>query len=126
MLIPDFYSVQKIETTEGAILAAVRLNPDHEIYKGHFPEQPVVPGVLQLQIIREILEESLDQQLFISRVNSAKYLRMITPVHSTELQITIRYKTTHEKWCKVDAIIGSGQTVFTKLKAEFTISQGRL
>ena len=116
MLIPDFYTVQKIETTEGTIIADVRLNPDHEIYKGHFPEQPVVPGVLQLQIIREVLEESLDQQLFISRVNSAKYLRMITPDTSAEITITIRYKASGEKEYQVSALIGSGETIFTKAK----------
>ena len=121
MLIPNFYTIQKIETKEGTITARILLNPKHEVYKGHFPEQPVVPGVIQLQIIKEILEETLGQQLFMHKVSSAKYLNIITPKHSTELQITIQYKKTDESEYKVNALIGSGETVFTKVKAEFLI-----
>jgi 3-hydroxyacyl-[acyl-carrier-protein] dehydratase len=119
MLVPDFYTIQKTEITENKISADVLLNPNHAVYKGHFPEQPVVPGVIQLQIIKEILEESLGQQLFISHVSSAKYLIVVTPDTSPELNITIQYNKTEENEIKVNALIGSGEIVFTKLKMIF-------
>ncbi len=119
MLIKDFYKIQEIRSHDSRISASIRLNPDHEVYKGHFPKQPVVPGIIQLQIIKEILEETLGQQLLMNKVSSAKYLRIITPGHSTELQITIQYKKTDESEYKVNALIGSGETVFTKVKAVF-------
>ncbi len=40
-----FYKVIKIEKPEeNSYNVEVELNPEHEIYEGHFPEQPVVPG----------------------------------------------------------------------------------
>ena len=33
----------------------IELNPEHGIYKGHFPYVPVAPGVCLVQIIKEIL-----------------------------------------------------------------------
>jgi 3-hydroxyacyl-[acyl-carrier-protein] dehydratase len=116
MLIPDFYSIQKIDVAVGTITANIRLNPKHEVYKGHFPGQPVVPGVIQLQIVKEILEETLSQQLLMNKVSSAKYLRIITPGNSKELQITIQYSKTEENEFKVNALISSLETIFTKVK----------
>jgi len=116
MLIKGFYKIQKIRSHDSRISASIRLNPDHEVYKGHFPGQPVVPGVIQLQIVKEILEESLGQELHMGKVSSAKYLKIITPEKSGKLQITIDYQKTDEDAYKVNAIIGSGETIFTKVK----------
>jgi len=116
MLIKDFYKIQEIRPNDSRISASIRLNPEHEVYKGHFPGQPVVPGVFQLQIVKEILEESLGQELFMGKVSSAKYLKIITPEKSGKLQITIDYQKTDEDAYKVNAIIGSGETIFTKVK----------
>ena len=116
MLVPDFYTIQKTEAMDGFIKSTIRLNPNHAVYKGHFPGQPVVPGVIQLQIIKEILEESIGQQLLISHVSSAKYLRIVTPDTSPELMITIQYSKTEEDEIKVNALIGALETTFTKVK----------
>jgi 3-hydroxyacyl-[acyl-carrier-protein] dehydratase len=116
MLITDFYTLQKTEITVDKISADILLNPNHEVYKGHFPGQPVVPGVIQLQIVKEILEEILGQQLFMDNVSSAKYLRIITPDAFPELKVTIQYSKTAENEIKVNALIGSPETIFTKLK----------
>ena len=35
----------------------IRLNPDHEIYRAHFPGNPITPGVCIVQIISEVLGE---------------------------------------------------------------------
>ena len=121
MLIPDFYSIQKLDTEEGGLTASIHLNTGHEVYKGHFPGQAVVPGVIQLQIVKEILEENLNKKLFLQKVSSAKYLKIIIPDKSDQLQITIHYKITEENAYKVNALIGSNETVFTKLKAVLSI-----
>ena len=116
MLIKDFYKIQEISSHDKRISVTIVLNPDHKVYKGHFPEQPVVPGVIQLQIIKEVFEKSIVQKLFMGKISSAKYLNVITPEKSGKLQITIDYQKTDENEYKVNAIIGSGETIFTKVK----------
>ena len=116
MLVHGFYTIQKTEAMDGIIKSTILLNPKHEVYKGHFPGQPVVPGVIQLQIIKEMLEGNLDQPLMISHVSSAKYLRIVTPDTSPELNITIHYNKTEENEIKVNALICSTETTFTKVK----------
>ena len=50
----------------------VILNPDHLIYKAHFPGQPVTPGVCILQMLQELLSVQYDKQLFIKNIKNAK------------------------------------------------------
>ena len=45
-LLPNFYKVTHSEhINETDWVVQVMLNPQHAIYNGHFPQQPVVPGV---------------------------------------------------------------------------------
>ena len=46
-LLPNFYKVTHSEhINETDRVVQVMLNPQHAIYNGHFPQQPVVPGVV--------------------------------------------------------------------------------
>lgn len=117
MLIDDFYQIIDFDSTNDQINARIALKKDHEIYKGHFPDQPVVPGVIQLQIIKELLEKSLNHKLMLTDITTAKYLRMIDPNVSPELFVEIKLKKIESKTFKVDARIFEDTTVFTKLKA---------
>lgn len=119
MLISDFYTVQKISAEDGAIDAEIRLNPKHEVYDGHFPDQPVVPGVIQLQIVKEILEDALKKELFMETISNAKYLKMIVPDKNVTIHFAIQYKISVENIFQLNAQISSGETLHTKLKARF-------
>ena len=57
-LLPNFYKVTHSEhINETDRVVQVMLNPQHPIYNGHFPQQPVVPGVCMLQMIKECIEK---------------------------------------------------------------------
>jgi len=117
MLIQNFYRIEKINHSEGEVKCSIVLNQTHEVYKGHFPGQPVVPGVIQLQMIKEILEESLHQQLFLKQINLAKYLQPIDPVLFSELEITIEFSMTEEGVYKINALILAKEITFSKIRA---------
>jgi 3-hydroxyacyl-[acyl-carrier-protein] dehydratase len=69
MLQPDFYSFIRIVSNGSSSLeASFLLNPKHAIFAGHFPGQPVVPGVCMLQIIKEGLEQALDKKLVYKQI----------------------------------------------------------
>ncbi len=123
MLLPGFYKIKEFEISESQIRAVIRLNPDHEVYKGHFPGQPVVPGVVQLQIIKELLEKGLKKKLLISKIISAKYYSMITPDDMPVLEISIQLKYIKTGEYKIIAQISQEETFFTKVRAIFTDKQ---
>lgn len=118
MLIPDFYTVVDFQVTENQVNAQIRLNPEHEVYKGHFPGQPVVPGVIQLQMIKELLEKAVNEKLLLNRMVFTKYLRMIVPGTSPVINLQINYsmKDTARAFT---AVIKDDRFVFTKVKGSF-------
>jgi 3-hydroxyacyl-[acyl-carrier-protein] dehydratase len=121
MLIKDFYKIEQSSSTETDLKASIVLNPDHEVYKGHFPTQAVVPGVIQLQITKELIENHLDKKLFMSNIAQVKYLVPIIPEEVPELAISINYKDIDERNIKTDISISFGDVVFTKAKINFSI-----
>jgi 3-hydroxyacyl-[acyl-carrier-protein] dehydratase len=120
MLIPDFYTITDIQVSSDTIRAQIQLNPTHEVYEGHFPEQPIVPGVIQLQIVKEILEKVTHQKLLLGEMLFAKYLNMIAPDKSPILTFEIDFQKSEER-IKISAVINEEGLVFTKVKAHLSI-----
>jgi 3-hydroxyacyl-[acyl-carrier-protein] dehydratase len=118
MLIRDFYHIESQDHDQGEITALIRLNADHAIYNGHFPGLPVVPGVVQLQIIKELVEGALQEKLLLTNMSSAKYLQMIIPSKNSRLACSISYKHV-EGLFKITAAMKEKDLVFTKIKASF-------
>lgn len=75
----SFYRIIKLESQENSYIIEVELNPEHEIYKGHFPEQAVVPGVCTLTIIRECLSKALGKDLVFDSIKECKYISALIP-----------------------------------------------
>ncbi len=118
MLIPDFYTIQKAEIVGEKLQATLVLNPDHGIFKGHFPGQPVVPGVIQLQVIKELLEAHLNYKLQLTNMSQAKFLMMIIP-DKEPLTVTLSHRLKETGYLHVDGEVSRGSQIFTKVKADF-------
>ena len=122
MLIPDFYKIIEFETSQNQVNAVIGLNANHEVYKGHFPGNPVVPGVIQLQIIKELLEKDLNVQLLMTELVFAKYLRLIVPNETPSLQLEIKLKEKKGEIFTFTAGIRKLDLIFTKIKGSFVIT----
>lgn len=57
MLLNELYTIQSLKDTPDGILTTVLLHADHAIFRGHFPGQPVLPGVCMMEMIAEIAGE---------------------------------------------------------------------
>lgn len=65
------------------------LNPQHHLYQGHFPGNPVLPGACTLQIIKECTSKLLGTPIQYSQVNSCKFISAINPCHTPEIRLTL-------------------------------------
>lgn len=92
MLLNNFYKIIGKQHVEGFIKAAVTINPKHEIFQGHFPNQPVVPGVCMMQIAKELIEESTRKKLLIHESSQIKFLQLVVPDENDVIEIDIQYK----------------------------------
>ena len=113
----DLNSLFKIEPDEyqnsETKLFRVSFDPHHEIFKGHFPDQPVVPGVLIIKLIVECASLTSGKKLLLAKVISCKFLNFIDPrVNPTlALELTIYAK---DGLTDVKAVLRDESTIFTK------------
>jgi 3-hydroxyacyl-[acyl-carrier-protein] dehydratase len=59
------------------------------VFGGHFPNQPLLPGVFQLEMARMGVEWLMGQQLGIREISKAKFLRPIVPAELVRMNLKI-------------------------------------
>ena len=121
MLINDFFNIINIANTNGCISSKISINASHQIFKGHFPNNPITPGVIQIQMIKEILENALNKECLLKEVGRCKFLAIISPNENPEILIKIDYAIQEDETIKVAAqgkSINSEQTFF-KFNAKY-------
>lgn len=89
MLLNDFFKIKSSTNGEGKLISQIKLNAAHKIYGGHFPGNPVTPGVVQMQMVKEILENHFGKELKLKTMSRCKFLKILSPVETPTLFITI-------------------------------------
>ena len=108
-------------TREGdTISAQVTFDQCHDIFKGHFPDMPVVPGVCETQMLGEVLSKAMNKELELKSAASIKFLSVIDPtVNPTiNMNITISQKEGEDTY-SASAQYGWEEKVFFKFKGVF-------
>lgn len=116
MLQGTFYTVLEVQPSATAVLATIRLNPAHDILKGHFPGQPVVPGVCMLQIIKEFLEEAVHRKLQLAKAGNIKFLTVLTPEAHEIVDVRVNFESSEDGILVKEASISSGETRFIRMQ----------
>lgn len=119
MLLNDFYTVQAITHHERTINATVLLNKDHAIFSGHFPENPIVPGVCLMTMVKETLERALQQPLQLKEAKSVKFLGVVNPQKNAELHINCSYSLLEDGSLKSSSTITAVEMVCYKASAVY-------
>lgn len=118
MLKDDFYTILDSKRIDDSLSIAIRLNPDHDIFKGHFPEIPIVPGVVMMQITKEVLEADLKCELLLFEAKQIKFLDFINPKELLDLNIEINIKKIEAVY-KIQALIKSLKANHFKISAQY-------
>ncbi|HEY8687714.1 MAG TPA: 3-hydroxyacyl-ACP dehydratase [Chitinophagaceae bacterium] len=119
MLKDTFYKIILFEHQENIINANLEINKDSEIFKGHFPGQPVLPGACMLQIVKEVLESTLNIPFRLKKANHIKFLRIIDPGSNNILQLMLSYKSTDNNNIDVTANLIAQKDICFKFRGSF-------
>ena len=89
-------------------------------FAGHFPEQPVMPGVLMIEALAQVgavailsLEENKGKTAFFGGINNAKFKQMVLPGDRLKLECEI---------IKRKGPIGVGKAVATNAEGKVAVS----
>lgn len=118
-ILTDFYTLNSFEKTEsGSFVAQISLNKNHEIFKGHFPGNPVTPGVCMMQIVKELTEEFTGNQLFLKTASNVKFMAIINPFETPELTLILDINEA-ENEVKVKNTAFFGETIALKMSVNY-------
>ena len=110
-LLDDLYRI----TDRADSSFTVSLNPEHFIYRAHFPGEPVTPGVVILQISVEILEVVLGLPLQLSTARNVKFLRVINPLQTPSVTYSCRKLEVEGDEIKAQIAVTGGEDIYAKL-----------
>jgi 3-hydroxyacyl-[acyl-carrier-protein] dehydratase len=120
MLHNEIFRFSEITAEDEVVSATVQLNPTHPVFKGHFPGQPVLPGVCMVQMVKELLGMHIQQSTRLSRAGDIKFLSVIVP--GQDKKIRIELKISHaDDLIKVDASLSDAGTTLFKFRGMFKL-----
>jgi 3-hydroxyacyl-[acyl-carrier-protein] dehydratase len=116
MVLKDFYKVLSEEkATDSKYSITILVNEKHEIFKGHFPGNPIMPGVCMIQIIKELTEKITESTLMIQTLANVKFMALINPEKNPELRLELDITMTEDNLVKVKNTTYFNETVALKL-----------
>jgi 3-hydroxyacyl-[acyl-carrier-protein] dehydratase len=96
MQLKDFYTLNNLTVNETLATANITINKNHEIFKGHFPGNPVTPGVCMMQIIKEIAEKVVGHKLMMTSSSNIKFMSIINPEVTPNLELLLEITQTND------------------------------
>ena len=111
-----FILIDRIEITEPGerLIALKNMTINEPFFQGHFPGQPVMPGVLSLEIMAQAgsflmlsqVEDPLSTNMFFSAVEKTKFRKPVVPGDQLMIHMTLNKKKLNlckfHGVCKVD------------------------
>mgnify|MGYP003586348840 FL=1 len=118
-ILTDFYTLESHEKTDnGGFIANIKLNQNHDIFNGHFPGNPVTPGVCMMQIVKELTEGFIGRKLFLKSASNVKFMAIINPFETPELALKLDIAES-ETEIKVKNITSFGETIALKMSVNY-------
>ncbi|MDB5273556.1 MAG: fabZ1 [Chitinophagaceae bacterium] len=119
-MLEGLFNVQEQATEGTKKVYHVQLNATHEVFKGHFPEQPVLPGVAMVYLSRFLTQKVFaGKTLKMKDASQIKFLALVDP------RINPEFTYTHEIVKEVDGVIyvkgemRYHETTFFKISASY-------
>ena len=120
----SLYTIADKKMEGSGIFYQILLDKNHFIYKAHFPNEPITPGVCIIQIAKELLEDYLHEEYEISYVKNIKFLSVLSPLSTPSVayvfdKITFLPETNE---CKTQVQVQQDNVLFAKLSIIFKMS----
>lgn len=119
MLLGDFYNIISSHRNNGLLSFRIELNPEHAIFKGHFPNLPVLPGVCQLRMMEELMQQVFEKDMCIRNAAQIKFLSFVNPGTHKQLDIVLNILKEEAGVFLVEGQYFWEDTFFLKFKGEF-------
>ena len=74
--------------TETNITSSVTTDSNSPWFSGHFPDNPILPGIAQLKIVVDILAKEFADKLCITGLSRVKFRKIVRPGENLDIHVT--------------------------------------
>jgi len=120
-----YHIIRIVARSESAVRLNISINPQHPIFQGHFPGNPVTPGAAMVQILKEMVSEHLQKPLRLVEVRQVKFLGMLVPERTTVLLLEFELSpAAGSPVFGVKARLSDAERTFMKFTGRFEVESG--
>lgn len=121
MFVDKFFTIKEHRESEYSAEFDVEICAKHPIFDGHFPGDPITPGVCILQMACDLFSHLKQQEFFISAVKNAKFMHVIRPLETPGVTFQISYQLSENQMdYDLKCVVSHEDTTFAKIS--FTAS----
>ena len=112
-----------IELVPGEKVVAIKnVTANEEFFNGHFPDQPVMPGVLQIEGLAQtgafLMAEDMKGKIpMFAAIDKAKFRRPVVPGDQLRYEVELTRKRRSICWMKARGYVGDELAVEAELTA---------
>lgn len=104
-MLNDYFHIIHTSQTDNEYAYTVRLNADCSVFEGHFPGEPIAPGVCNILMILKCVEDAYGKAVEFSNISRCKFMSIVRPDGN---ELTIRFQLSDNK---LTASISQADTV---------------
>jgi len=93
---PFLFVDDLIDRTENKIITKYHVTGEEDFFKGHFPDNPIMPGVILQEasfqsgaLLMSYLSEETEGLGVVSRVSDVKFKNFVKPGDTIEMEVTL-------------------------------------
>ena len=118
----DLFEIKSVAVEGAKVLATLAINAQSDIYKAHFPNNPVTPGVTEIHFAKKVLEAAFPNKKFTFQFSKQiKFVEVLRP-NVSEVFVSIDTNFEAEKLI-ADVEISHQNAVFLKAKLTYLVRE---
>lgn len=115
-----YYQIKSIQGNETDAVFHIAILPDCDVYRGHFPGDPVCPGVCNIETVKECAMHLTHQKMQISTIKQCRLTAIASPTVCSEMDVAIHLSPTDNGYT-VTAKITDTEKVYMEYKGEMNL-----
>jgi 3-hydroxyacyl-[acyl-carrier-protein] dehydratase len=110
----NLYTIKLQNISENKANFRIALNVENFIYRAHFPNNPITPGVCLIQMVVELFGVLLGRDSNIKTLKNVKFTAPISPLEFPEIDVLLDFAENENFW-QIKALIKENEMIFAKM-----------